>query len=231
MDISKKNMSLRRNNIVQNKEKIIRGPNNLIFTNYKDKCEKESNVIKELKLDEPKNTKIIFFNSNLINEREEIESLIREDNVEELKKKYSGIREKNGEYLHYAAEHNAVKIGEYLIREAKFNLNKMNEENFTPLHIASIEGNLKFVKMLVENEVEINKLDENFYLNSLYLAIKYENYDVALFLIKNNAQLYEKDADGNWDFCDNRLILNLRTGKKEKSKSLIHYINKAKEPE
>lgn len=224
-------MAFKRNNIIDKCKTKIRGPNNLIFTSYKDKCEKESNVIKELKLEEPKNIKTIFFNSNLLNEKEEIESLIKEDNVDELKKKYNGIREKNGDYLHYAAEYNASKIGAYLISEEEFDINKMNEENFTPLHLASIEGNLDFVKMLVEKGADINKLDENFYLNALYLAIKHENYGVAVFLVKNNAQIYEKSADGEWDFCDNRLILKLRTMHKKEGSNLIHYLNKAHKPE
>jgi len=198
----------------------------------------ENKLYSTLKKSEQKMLDVIMFNVENINREETISDAICSDNVVEFKKVFENdykeyVKEhaEKMNVLHNVAERNALKIGTYLIKECEVDIDQKNYDGFTPLHLAVIEGNIEFVKLLVENKANVNELEPDYYLNSMYLALKNESYNIACYLIKNGAQVFEKDADGKWDFCNNRIILDLKYKKNNKDVSkFLNLLGKIEKP-
>lgn len=163
--------------------------------------------------------------------KDEIIEIACKDDVIGLKNVFSGVNQEyvkkyveEKDILHKVIERGAYKITKFLIEEYNININSKNYEGFTPLHIAIIEGKFDLVELLVQKKANVNELEPDYYMNSLYLALKKEEYKIASYLMKNGAQVYEKDADDKWDYCTNNVMRKIFLIE-EKSKELKHFMN------
>lgn len=202
------------------------------------KRENEENKCFELIKKQPKLVEIPVQN-NYETLKEEILDIAIDDDINELRKNLSNLTKEyvkkyieDKEILHKIVEKGALKITEILIQEYDVNIDLKNYEGFTPLHIAVMEGRMDLVKMLIENKANPNELEPDYYMNSMYLALKKGEYNIASYLLKNGAQVYEKDADGEWDFCTNFIIrkIFLMENKSHEVQHFINLLNKVKKP-
>jgi len=70
-------------------------------------------------------------------------------------------------------------------------LSILDRENKTPLHWACNYGSLEVVKLLVENNCEINVYYSNFHVSPLMLATMHGFFEIIKFLIDSGAEIYE----------------------------------------
>jgi len=63
--------------------------------------------------------------------------------------------------LHFAARRNDLRIAKALI-DAGIEVNKAGDLGYTPLHIASMAGNLEMVKLLVASGADLFALSEGY---------------------------------------------------------------------
>lgn len=93
----------------------------------------------------------------------------------------------------------AIKAKKYQKFQKFFNKSKLHKrysQNQTLLHYASRYNNQKVVKVLVEKGALLNAIGGEYNATPLHEAIRYGHLSVAVYLIKNNTPLNDKDKYG-----------------------------------
>jgi ankyrin repeat protein len=100
--------------------------------------------------------------------------------------------------LHYLIKHNRNELAllELVLKKESTDVNKKNEENKTPLHLAVSCRDQAIVNMLLQNGANPNEKDgdEN---TPLHLAVGYSDQAIVNMLLRNGANPNEKDENGN----------------------------------
>jgi len=95
--------------------------------------------------------------------------------------------------IHWACKRNLINLFNWLINENRnidinIYLNSLNSENRTPLHLACINNNINFVKIMIDKKVKL-ELKDNYYNYSLNYAIKYGNSELVKLLLEQDFDL------------------------------------------
>ena len=106
------------------------------------------------------------------------------------------IRESISESIRYkpinnlieAAKNNDTNRINSILNKGKVDINAKNKDGETALMLASSEGHLEMVKLLVENGAD--------YTNALRLASREGHLEIVKLLIENGANINAKDNDG-----------------------------------
>ena len=89
--------------------------------------------------------------------------------------------------LHISAQAGFSDITAYLVKSGAF-IDVLNTKSgFTPLYLASHQGQLEVVKLLIRNSANIN-LPRNNGATPLYIAANHGHNDVVKYLLTNGAQ-------------------------------------------
>lgn len=105
------------------------------------------------------------------------------------------------DYLFSVASSNGhVSVVDYLLRVGKLNIEDKNVKATTALHLASENGKLEVVSLLLKNGAKVKTLDiKN--LTSLHYAATNGNVEIIKLLLKNdNSTLEMEDVNGNTPF-------------------------------
>lgn len=157
----------------------------------------------------------------------EITSIIKNDDIENFKIMFKEINLEKQEILHKCAEDNAIEIIDFLLKK-EIDVNKLNSSGYSPLHIAVMKGNLKVVKKLIEKGADIEEVEPEYYLNSLYLALNHEKYGVAIYLLRNGAQVYKKNNKDELIFLSNFVMEKiLQKEMNDEIRSFLNILTKA----
>lgn len=74
-------------------------------------------------------------------------------------------------------------------------VNQRGNFNETPLHIATVRGDIDEIKLLIKNGADINAQGENGY-TPIHEAIEQQNSEVSKYLIDIGANCHIKNNDG-----------------------------------
>ena len=108
--------------------------------------------------------------------------------------------------MHFAANEGHDDVVDYLI-SCKANIEARTGLGRRPLHIASIRGNIKVVKILYDSGADINALDDEFN-TPLHHACEFEFSMIVDFLLERKAKVDIKNYKGLTaiDLCNNIVI-------------------------
>ena len=99
------------------------------------------------------------------------------------------IRYKPINNLIEAAKNNDTNRINSILNKGKVDINAKNKDGETALMLASSEGHLEMVKLLVENGAD--------YTNALRLASREGHLEVVKYLLENGADVNIKNKNGN----------------------------------
>lgn len=118
--------------------------------------------------------------------------------------------------LHFASAKNMTAVVEELIKKGA-KVNTINYEGRTPLHLATLDGHLDVMKVLMEQK-ECNVNCKDLWLQTpLHMAAQLKLFDCAEHFVDSGASIDEKDKDGrtplhlsalNGDFKIFKLLLD-----------------------
>nr|CCA24177.1 ankyrinlike protein putative [Albugo laibachii Nc14] len=97
--------------------------------------------------------------------------------------------------LMYAAKGNHVEVVKYLVGEGGANVNEKNENGASSLYIASHEGHIETVKLLLSLGADVNSCNRTCH-TSLHVAVAEHHGEVATYLINAVANKNAVDATG-----------------------------------
>lgn len=120
--------------------------------------------------------------------------------------------------LHVSARHNSKEIIHMLLLDKHFSVDKLDNLDQTPLHIAAKYGRLEALKALLFFNANLNAQATGGY-TPLHLAIQYNQYEVVQELLSKGA-----DAKIITNLKETPLSLAERLGRKEMYALLIKYL-------
>ena len=112
-----------------------------------------------------------------------------------------------------AISNNKYEIMKYLVEKMHVDINKLDNDEKTPLHYAIECGNLQFVKFLCDNGANLNYVDRN-HQNYLHISVKsfsiaiiqyfveIQHFDVNVEDINHRTPLYYALINGNLPFVE-----------------------------
>ncbi len=98
--------------------------------------------------------------------------------------------------LHIACYTNQASIVALLLDQPNIEVDSIDQDNITPLHIASSRGHLEVVKLLVGKKAQVNSRTKN-RSTPFYLACQEGHVEVARYLFGKGAHLEAHHNDGS----------------------------------
>ncbi|XP_051780189.1 ankyrin repeat domain-containing protein 7-like [Erpetoichthys calabaricus] len=123
---------------------------------------------------------------------------------------YLGLKDNE---LHAAASVGDLDRLEQLLNRKgkKANVNKADKENRTLLHVACAGGHSDVVSFLVENQAELDPIDDE-HQTPLIMAVQHMREECVLILLKNGANPWLKDINGDTALHHAALVSELPLG-------------------
>ena len=96
--------------------------------------------------------------------------------------------------IHWSCKRNFTNLFNLLVSSDLNNLNNLNNGNRSPLHLACINNNINFVKIMIDKQVKLELIDID-YNYPLNYAIKYGNSELVKLLLEQNLNLISNNSN------------------------------------
>ncbi len=83
-----------------------------------------------------------------------------------------------------------------ILLDENIDLNVYLKDKLHAFHYSIYKGKIEYVKKFLELGVDIN-FSDHLEANGLFYAVLYKHYDLAKFLLRENANIYQEDIFGN----------------------------------